>query len=36
MGEDDYGDLIFEQALFENLPCMSVGEEIYTHEDDEL
>jgi hypothetical protein len=36
IGEDDWGDLIFECTLWENLSCLTVNEEIYTHEDDEL
>ena len=36
IGEDDWGDLIFERTLYENLSCLQVNEEIYTHDDDEL
>ena len=36
IGEDDWGDLIFERTIWENLSGMVVNEEIYTHEDDEL
>lgn len=36
IGEDDWGDLIFESTLYENISGLQVGEEIYTHEDDEL
>jgi hypothetical protein len=36
IGEDDWGELIFERTIWENLSCMAVNEEIYTHEDDEL
>jgi hypothetical protein len=35
IGEED-GLLIFERVLWENLTCMSVNEEVYTYEDDEL
>lgn len=35
LGEED-GELIFERTLWDNLSCMSVGEETYTHDDDEL
>ena len=35
LGEED-GELIFERTLWENISSMSVNEEIYTHEDDEL
>lgn len=36
IGEDDWGDLIFERTLRENISSMSANEEVYTHEDDEL
>jgi hypothetical protein len=36
IGEDDWGDLIFESTLYENISGLQVNEEIYTHEDDEL
>ena len=36
IGEDDWGDLIFERTLYENICGMLVDDEIYTHEDDEL
>ena len=35
LGEED-GELIFERTLWENISGMSVNEEVYTHEDDEL
>ena len=36
LGENEWGESIFESVVFENLHCMAVDEEIYTHEDDEL
>ena len=36
IGEDDWGDLLFESTLYENISGLQVNEEIYTHEDDEL
>jgi|TARA_R110001592_G_scaffold151176_4_gene377423 hypothetical protein len=36
MGEDDWGELIFERTLYENISGLQVNEEIYTHEDDKL
>jgi hypothetical protein len=36
IGENDWGESIFEQTLWENLSGMIVDDEIYTHEDDEL
>lgn len=36
IGEDDWGDLVFEATIWENLSCMAVNEEIFTDEDDEL
>jgi hypothetical protein len=36
LGEDDWGDLIFETSLYEaGISSLSVGEEIYTDEDEE-
>ena len=36
IGENDWGESIFEQTLWENISGMIVDDEIYTHEDDEL
>ena len=36
LGENDWGELIFESTLYENISGLQVDEEIFTHEDDEL
>ena len=33
MGEDDWGDLIFERTIYENISCLQVNEEIFTEDE---
>jgi hypothetical protein len=34
MGEDDWGDSVFERTIYENLSGLQVDQEIFTHDEE--